>query len=265
MTQDALAEAVNVSRQAVSHWETGRTLPDAQMLIELSRVLQYSFVDARETGAQTGPENAPQSAPAPLAEQTAKRPDRKLTYILGALVAALVVLVACLVLVPALKEKNAPPEQADPTPTVTADVRERADKSPEEEKTDAAALFRQEAKNEAGKAYLRVDPTLSVNHGDNFDYWLYTFTFYEMNGIALSIDRVEQVIFARERENVEQIFTSEDFQAGGLTTDIPANGNWAFQGGLPVQDTVTGVGVRLRGTDANGAAVSSTAYIPLSE
>lgn len=30
MTQDALAEKMNMSRQGISHWETGRTMPDAE-------------------------------------------------------------------------------------------------------------------------------------------------------------------------------------------------------------------------------------------
>ncbi len=37
-TQDALAEKICVTRQAISSWETGRTQPDAQMLISLSEV-----------------------------------------------------------------------------------------------------------------------------------------------------------------------------------------------------------------------------------
>ena len=38
LTQDALAEKISVTRQAISSWETGRTQPDAQMLISLSEV-----------------------------------------------------------------------------------------------------------------------------------------------------------------------------------------------------------------------------------
>ena len=38
LTQDTLAERINVTRQAISSWETGRTQPDAQMLISLSEV-----------------------------------------------------------------------------------------------------------------------------------------------------------------------------------------------------------------------------------
>ena len=86
-----------------------------------------------------------------------------------------------------------------------------------------------------------------------------------MNGVAFSVDRIEQVIFAKEKENVEQMITAADMRAYGMETDIPANGDWSYQGGLPVQDTVSGVGVLLRGTDANGAALAFATYIPLLE
>lgn len=37
-TQDRLAEELHVTRQAISSWETGRTQPDSQMLINLSEI-----------------------------------------------------------------------------------------------------------------------------------------------------------------------------------------------------------------------------------
>ena len=37
MTQEQLAQAVHVSRAAVSHWETGRYLPDFQTIQTLSQ------------------------------------------------------------------------------------------------------------------------------------------------------------------------------------------------------------------------------------
>ncbi|MBE5778535.1 MAG: helix-turn-helix domain-containing protein [Clostridiales bacterium] len=43
MTQEALASLLNMSRQGVSHWESGRTLPDAETLLRLSGILDYQF------------------------------------------------------------------------------------------------------------------------------------------------------------------------------------------------------------------------------
>ncbi len=61
ITQDALAEAMNVSRQAVSHWETNRTMPDAETLVRLSKVLEHSFEKAEALDEQQ--EDAGQPAP----------------------------------------------------------------------------------------------------------------------------------------------------------------------------------------------------------
>ena len=40
LTQDALGERVHVTRQTVSSWETGRTQPDLEMLLQLCRALE---------------------------------------------------------------------------------------------------------------------------------------------------------------------------------------------------------------------------------
>ena len=43
ITQEAFAKTINVSRQAVSSWETGRTQPDIEMLGSLSEALGVSI------------------------------------------------------------------------------------------------------------------------------------------------------------------------------------------------------------------------------
>lgn len=42
ITQEALAEKLNVTRQAVSNWETGKTQPDIDTIIKISEVLEVS-------------------------------------------------------------------------------------------------------------------------------------------------------------------------------------------------------------------------------
>lgn len=43
LTQEQLAEQLNVSRQSVSKWETGQVIPEAGKLIELSRVFDVTM------------------------------------------------------------------------------------------------------------------------------------------------------------------------------------------------------------------------------
>ena len=45
LTQEQLAETLNVSRRTVSRWETGSNLPDLDLLAEMSDLYQ---VDLRE-------------------------------------------------------------------------------------------------------------------------------------------------------------------------------------------------------------------------
>ena len=44
MTQDTLAQLVNVSRQTVSHWENGRAMPDVATAAQLSMLLDVIFL-----------------------------------------------------------------------------------------------------------------------------------------------------------------------------------------------------------------------------
>ena len=45
LTQEQLAEKLNVSNRSVSRWETGSTLPDISLIIELA---DYYEVDIKE-------------------------------------------------------------------------------------------------------------------------------------------------------------------------------------------------------------------------
>lgn len=47
-TQDQLAERIHVSRQAISHWENERALPDFESIKQLSQVLGYDFSSENE-------------------------------------------------------------------------------------------------------------------------------------------------------------------------------------------------------------------------
>ena len=119
MTQDALAETMSVSRQAVSHWETNRTMPDAEMLIRLSKVLGYSFEAAEALEDKQAYAVQPASASS-LNEKPAegvKLPRRKVPYIIGAAALAIVLLCVCLLVVPALTNKTTARERAYKSPT----------------------------------------------------------------------------------------------------------------------------------------------------
>lgn len=43
LTQESVAEKIHVSRQTISNWETGRTLPDIKSLVMLSDIYDISL------------------------------------------------------------------------------------------------------------------------------------------------------------------------------------------------------------------------------
>lgn len=45
MTQEQIAEEINVSRQTISNWENGKSLPDVISLIKISDLYQISLDD----------------------------------------------------------------------------------------------------------------------------------------------------------------------------------------------------------------------------
>jgi transcriptional regulator with XRE-family HTH domain len=45
MTQKSLAEKLGVSDKTISSWETGRTLPDVELLLKLGDLLESSFIE----------------------------------------------------------------------------------------------------------------------------------------------------------------------------------------------------------------------------
>lgn len=121
----------------------------------------------------------------------------------------------------------------------------------------------QVAKNDTGKAYLQINPSLEINRGSSTPYYIYTFKYFETNGIAVSIDRMEVIIFAKGRENLVMTYLSKDILAQpGMNPEISPYGDFVWTGGLPVQDTVYGVGELVHTTDENGAKQIFTSYIP---
>lgn len=72
MSQEKLANELNISRQAVSRWETGEAVPDTEKVIQLSRIFHvttdYLLLDIDE---------APQSAAPPKTTEKRNSAPRK--------------------------------------------------------------------------------------------------------------------------------------------------------------------------------------------
>ena len=53
LTQEGLAAALYVSRQTISHWESGRTVPDAQSLLLMSALFDVTIDELVKEGVET--------------------------------------------------------------------------------------------------------------------------------------------------------------------------------------------------------------------
>lgn len=74
LTQQELAELLNVTNRAVSKWETGKGIPDVTVLIELSKVLDCS-VDEILKGKRNEQSNAIHGQPVAHRKETVKSED----------------------------------------------------------------------------------------------------------------------------------------------------------------------------------------------
>jgi transcriptional regulator with XRE-family HTH domain len=81
MTQEQLAEKLNVSRQSVSKWENGAAAPDLESVVKISRLFQVSLDDLlTEGGEGVTKENNGQITLADLVE--INRHNRKMLLLL---------------------------------------------------------------------------------------------------------------------------------------------------------------------------------------
>lgn len=89
LSQEKLAEQLNVSRQAVSRWELGTASPDVDNIVRLSKFFQvpieYLMLGDCEDPAQAGGDVPPKAAAAPGQKEKKEAPkDRKPLWLLVA-------------------------------------------------------------------------------------------------------------------------------------------------------------------------------------
>lgn len=228
MTQEALAQAAAVTRQTVSSWERGRTIPDIDMIRRLSEILGTDLIPAAEgqsaaPAAEAVPEVEGQTAPA----AAGKRQIRKWWIAAGAAVLVCVA-VSCFLL---FSRKGAP--------TVGGDGFN-------------AQYYQQETANEAGKAYLTFENRVWEETGDSDVYQRYDFTMYEKNGIPFSVSRIEMQLLGKSGKIPSITYGVNDLKAADIDPDIQAFGSLTISGGFPKGEFLR-AGVAVYGNDANGA------------
>lgn len=84
MSQEKLANELNISRQAVSRWETGEAVPDTEKVIQLSRIFHvttdYLLLDIVEAPQSAVPAENNREAEQRTAEKRMKRQSMRMHF-----------------------------------------------------------------------------------------------------------------------------------------------------------------------------------------
>lgn len=73
LSQEQLAEELNVSRQAISKWESGKALPESDKLLAISRYFSVSLDELMKEEAEFSPAAEPSPVPARGGERAKQR------------------------------------------------------------------------------------------------------------------------------------------------------------------------------------------------
>ena len=225
MTQDALAKAAAVTRQTISSWERGRTVPDIDTVRRLSELLG---VDLIQTDAAQSAVTEAEGQTSPAA--TGKRPINKWWMIAGAAALVCVVLLVFLL----FPRKPAPAGGGGGF---------------------NAEYYQQETPNEAGKAYIAFDNRIWDETGDNSVYRCYEFKMFEKNGVGFTITQVEVEQEGKSGAVRSATLNASDMKASGINGDIAPYGSTTISGGFPKGEFLR-CGIAVYGNDANGAPLT---------
>ena len=235
MTQDALAKAAAVTRQTISSWERGRTVPDIDTVRRLSDILGVDLIQAGEgqsaaPAVETALEVEGQTAPVVETASEVEGQFKKWWMIAGG--AALVCIVLLVFLL--FPRKPAPAGGGGGF---------------------NAEYYQQETPNEAGKAYITFDNRIWDETGDNSVYRCYEFKMFEKNGVGFTITQVEVEQEGKSGAVRSATLNASDMKASGINGDIAPYGSTTISGGFPKGEFLR-CGIAVYGNDANGAPLT---------
>ncbi|MBO5570109.1 MAG: helix-turn-helix transcriptional regulator [Clostridia bacterium] len=276
MTQDEVARQMNLSRQALSHWEQGRNLPDVESLRRLSVILECSFdlggavtgtspvpdPPAPDVPAEPSPSSLPE-APAnpPQPEVRKKRRPRAWALLAAALAAGLAVFL--------LLRRAAPPD-ASPAPTLVpssrgADIRIDTGSTVSRANDGISAAGTRPSSGRAAEIRIESEDPIPPTEDDAFVTgvgWIFTVYLQETGGVAFDVDTIS-VEFYNDRGLIDSlIYDPATIWAG--TCRIPAGGRRKVTGGVCLPG-VNRLSFFLSGTDERGHTLSFSRDITLAQ
>lgn len=237
LTQEQVAEAMNVSRQTVSHWETGRVQPDEATRRQLFALLHISD----------------EAQPAVAGTVRKERKPYRFALMLSA--AFLCGILATLIAFHVLSPRKQSADLVDGT------------------QTDAYSFdwFQQPDENNPESAFIRMVPMespvqLTEDAQISSQYvWRILYTIEEMNGIAFTLERFTEVFFNKEQsvmDSYERV--GEECERFWPSLTFEGNSVCGYNVNRPVGGCI-GYGAAMEGRDANGQPLTFKVYIPLSQ
>ncbi len=266
MTQERLAEAMNVSRPMISHWENGRTQPDIESLKRLSQVLQYDFILGEDTLPEEPLETPSPESTLPGSIEKKNAPVLRSKWNWGYVGTFLGGIIVTLLVQFMLPPSANVVQQQDPVKTYA-----RLRDTPYSVEVNPIEWYKQPNDPVSGQAQVVIqaseNPAKAIR-SDKFNSgvgWFYSFYLKERNGIEFSVEEYSLTFFYTETRADILKYNSEDLKTwwGGDNT-IPARGQRVANGGMPLQQML-GIGVMITGTDEKGNQLEFHDYLELSQ
>ena len=249
MTQEQLAQVLDISRSRISRWENGNAIPDIVTVRHISQTLQYDFFADKDI--ETAPETPAAAKMPEVTKMPEKRPCCCKKHALFALAGA-VVLVIILVLVLALGKKPAVVQSESQHELYSLAWYQEAI-APVEKHSNVVITS---AENPV-RAIRFEDFTGGVG-------WFYTFTIEEMHGVPFHISQIVVSEFAEDGYRRDSAFDTDQIVEIFGTNVVGIGSPMSWMGGFPLQDVI-GVGLAVHGKDANGRAMVFRGYLELSQ
>lgn len=244
LTQEQLANEMNVSRQTISHWENGRAVPDIDTIKRLSQALAHNFLEVSGMNADepsvlpteeapevsaTKPEESAENETVPTGDEgnaPAKKPNLRVLIpaVLGGVLLCAVLIVSLL-----MNDKPA-----------------------------------------GGQAIVSITPIENPVHAIRFEDfpdgvgWFYEFRIEETAGVPFTVHELASIVISENGTEDGHTFTGEQVAEWWGSNTLEQNIPQALTGGFPLQ-AVKGVRIVLNGTDANGNELTFEGSLELSK
>ena len=245
--QDQLGDQIHMSRQTISHWETGRKPVPAEYISILEEVLQCKFEieQEQEEAIEERVTEIPVQEEIPAVETKKNKlpaflqknvPAWLCAAIAGGIFVVMLTILLC----------------------TTANLQKQIDALNKQPAAPySLAWYQQIDEQQVGKAYVTIaadqNPVKCVPDpaGSDVYLWLYSIMMVERNGIDFTVTEISYQDFNANAPKGSETLNAEKLTEIWGSNVIPANGMQSIGSGMPVQE-VSHRGVLIKGVDARG-------------